>query len=57
MNKYKVTQTIWTEIFAENEDEARFKHQNQLIDDGECWTEWDIDLIKGQCDGVENDDK
>ena len=42
MNLYKVTQTIWTEIRAKDEDEARFKHQQSLLEDGECWTEWDI---------------
>ena len=55
MNLYKVTQTTWTEIRAKDEDEARFKHQQSLLEDGECWTEWDIKLIKGQCDGVEDD--
>ena len=55
MNKYKVTQTIWTEIIAKDEDEARFKHQQLLLEDGECWTEWEIKLIEGQCDGVEDD--
>ena len=53
MNKYKVIQTQWTIIRAENEDEARFKHQQLLIDDGEIWTDWEIQLIEGQCDGVE----
>ena len=55
MNLYKVKQTVWTEVRAENEDEARFKHQQLLLEDGECWTEWETVLIQGQCDGVEED--
>ena len=48
MKEYKVSQTIWTTIKAKDEDEARFKHQQLLLEDNdsECWTEWDFEEIK-----------
>ena len=55
MSKYKVTQTIWTIVKAKDEDEARFHHQQKIINDElseECWTDWEFEL---QNSGDEDD--
>ena len=47
MTKYKVIQTIWTIVQAKDEDEARFQHQQKIINDElseECWTNWEFEL-------------